>query len=132
MLADAHATRLVLITKYRHEAAFRMGSGETVGNGMIEGAGFYVDRTLMTRKANTSERARGFLAPYVYCQVSLIDLATSAIVKEQTMLGGFVRSAARGESGEAWDALTDAQKVNLLVRIARAQAYNGALQVIAP
>ncbi|HEY2629806.1 MAG TPA: hypothetical protein VGI57_11810 [Usitatibacter sp.] len=132
LLAESRATHLVLVTKYRHEATFRMGSGESVGNGMIEGAGFYVDRTLMTKKYGTSERARGFLSPYVYCEVSLIDLATSAVVKNQTILGGFVRSAARGESGEAWDALTDTQKVDLLVRIARGEAFKATTQVIAP
>lgn len=131
MLADAHATHLLLFTKYRHEASFPLGR-EHVGNGMIEGAGFYVDFTLMTRAIGTNERARGFLAPFAYFQVSLIDLATSTVLKNRTMLGGTTRSAARGESGDPWDALSDAQKIDLLLRIVRYQAFSATTEIIAP
>ncbi|MFZ3321766.1 MAG: hypothetical protein WA190_05290 [Usitatibacter sp.] len=131
MLAEIHASHLLLFTKYRHEARFPIGNS-LVGSGMIEGVGFYVDRVLVTRVAGSGDTSRGFLAPFAYFQVWLIDLATSTVVKNRTMLGRTARSAARGESGEAWDALTDAQKVTLLVRILRSEAFNATTEVIAP
>ncbi|HEY2629174.1 MAG TPA: hypothetical protein VGI57_08595 [Usitatibacter sp.] len=131
LLAQANATHLVLFTKLRHEARFPLGNYE-VGSGTIEGTGFYVDRILMTRVGGTSnDTARGFLAPYAYFQVTLVDLSASTIVKSRTVLGRANYSAARGESGEAWDALTDAEKVNVLMRIARREAYDATVEVIA-
>jgi hypothetical protein len=131
MLAGVNATHLLLFTKYRHEARFPIGNFQA-GNGMIEGAGFYVDYMLMTRIRDTSETSRGFLAPFAYFQVSLIDLATSAVVKNQTMLGRTTRSAARGVSGDPWDALTDAQKVDVLLRTVKRETFTATAEVIAP
>jgi len=130
MLTQAKATHLVLFTKYRHEARFPLGNYQ-VGNGMIEGAGLYVDQTKWTRVAGTNERAPGFLSPYVYFQVSLVDLASSTVLANETLLGATTRSAARGESGGPWDAMTDEQKVKALVGIARKEAFAGTSRVLA-
>ncbi len=130
LVAQANATHLLLFTKLRHEARFPLGNYE-VGSGMIEGTGFYVDRILMTRMADSSDNARGFLAPYAYFEVTLLDLTASTIVKSRTVLGRTNYSAARGDSGEAWDALSDTEKVNVLMRIAKREAYNATAEVIA-
>jgi hypothetical protein len=116
VLADVHATHLLLFTRLRHGASFELGNFR-VGSGMLDGAGFYVDSTLRTRRGDTQENAVGFLGPYVYMEATLVDLGSALIVGQKQLLETRTLSAARSTSGNAWDTLTMKQKVDLLVRM---------------
>jgi len=108
------ATHLLLITKYRSEAAMSAEKGH-LGAGKLEGLGFYVDHVTMTRRSDTDEIGEGFIAPFVYIKASLFDLKRSLLLREQSMTGSHVRSASRAEnSSDPWDALTPAAKVSML------------------
>jgi hypothetical protein len=129
LLKDSHVTHLILFSKYRHEAQFERGHSH-VGDGMLEGAGFYLEHDLMTRRGDTRERARGFLAPFVYFQVTVIDLASASIVKQESRLGSTLWSAARSESGNPWETLSSAQKIEALVRISRREVSSAIPELI--
>ena len=114
-ITDAQqVTHLLLVTKYRHDALLRLRSS-SVGSGQLTGLGYYMDKTTGTRRADTMERGTGILAPYAYFRISLVDMRTLKILREDTGLASNARSAARAPDGvDPWQALTDTDKVRML------------------
>lgn len=113
-LIKTGATRLLLITRYKAPARLQ-AAHDSIGSGSLEGLGFYIDRVYRTRRGDTGETGTGFLAPYAYFKVSLIDLATDSVLQDRAVTVSRVRSAARNEKGvDPWDALTPTQKVATL------------------
>ena len=118
-LRDAGFTHLLVISKHRGPARLRLAEG-TIGSGYLRGLGFYVDSTFKTKRLDTLETGTGFIAPYVYIRLALVDLATLQQVRERTITEGFVRSAARNEEGfDAWGAMKAEEKVSALQRLIR-------------
>jgi hypothetical protein len=108
------ATHLVLITKQRAEAKLRAGP-DTLGSGYLEGLGFYIDHSVLMQRVTTGESDRGFLAPYLYARVLLIDLSSLAVVREVRITANFPYGAASNpNAGNTWLALTPAEKVQAL------------------
>jgi hypothetical protein len=106
-----HATHLILIRKHRGDAAMRM-QVQYVGSGKLEGVGFYVDPTLPTRNLETNEIGSGFLAPFAYIKVTLVDANSMAVIREQTVEES--ATMLTGKSLNPLDALTPAQKTAAL------------------
>jgi hypothetical protein len=105
---------LVVISKYRGDAHLKVRSG-TIGSGKLTGLGFYVDAYKNMKNSNTGERGRGFLAPYAYLMISLVDLRTGAVVRSETAVETATRANVGPQSTlEPWDALTPDQKAHLL------------------
>ncbi len=80
-IAQAKAGTLVLITKHRADARLRVRQGY-IGSGKLEGLGFYVDTVHHLRDAENT-RATGFLAPFVYIDVTLVDTASHTIIGQE-------------------------------------------------
>ena len=114
----AGATHLILVTKLRHDAMLRLGSSHT-GSGKLQGLGFYLDFAKQTRRADTGERGQGFLAPYAYFKVSIVDLASGRVDGERDVVASMTRSTSRGETTHPWDAMTAEQKVGALRALIR-------------
>lgn len=115
LLKNRAATQLILITKHRSYAEFKLEHGH-VGSGRIEGLGFYMDNE--TRLLNTRSLAmgNGFVAAYVYVKVRLIDAETlevlkEVIVKESDLNGNF---SITSPQLAAWDSITSQQKITRL------------------
>jgi hypothetical protein len=108
------ATHLILVSKRRGEAKLRLVHSVT-GTGRLEGLGFYLDHQMRNVNSETQEVAIGFIAPYVYADVTLVDLATLDIVKSVpvTAAVGLFASRAQGGIGP-WDAITPNRKVELI------------------
>jgi hypothetical protein len=106
-----HATHLILIRKHRGDAAMRM-QVQYVGSGKLEWVGFYVDPTLPTRNLETNEIGSGFLAPFAYIKVTLVDANSMAVIREQTVEES--ATMLTGKSLNPLDALTPAQKTAAL------------------
>jgi tetratricopeptide (TPR) repeat protein len=87
------ATHLVIVTRHRGTAEIRMQDGH-VGSGMLEGLGYYIDRNFENMSYATGGSATGYIAPYVYLRVSLVDLATSVIERERFITSSRAISAA--------------------------------------
>ena len=112
------ATHLVLVTKHRNRAMLRLRDGH-VGSGYLEGVGFYVDHGSMARGVDTNDAEAGFIAPFSYMMISLIDLASGQIVSQQHAIGSNAAAPAPWERnvGNAWQRLDEKQKVERLTQV---------------
>lgn len=117
------ATHLVLVTKARGRARVQLRDG-MVGNGFLEGVGFYVDYGSLARGIDPNEAEAGFIAPFSYMMVSVIDLKTGQIVSQHQA----IRSRAATPStaglrernvGHAWHRLDEKEKVARLTEVIR-------------
>jgi hypothetical protein len=117
-LQNEKATHLILIAKHRDEAFFRF-TNSNAGAGTLEGLGFYLDGAIETRSGDTGETGRGYIAPYAYAKVTLVDSRTLKVLKSQTIKATMPVSAARaGDNlGSPWAALTSAEKVGAINRL---------------
>ena len=118
VLASAFArdavTHLILVTKYRGATSLKFRNSHT-GTGQLEGMGFYIDRVLPTIRTDTQERGTGFIAPYAYFKVSVIDVAARSVVRSEAVTASTTRSSARNiEGADAWGAMTAAEKLSSL------------------
>lgn len=118
-LQAAGAHKLILVTKRRGAAQLGMAQG-TVGEGKLQGLGFYLDGYKKIRRSDTGMTGVGFIAPYLYANVSVVDVATLTVESTVPVQTGYVVSSARNESGtDAWGALTPEQKPQALQRLIR-------------
>lgn len=108
------ATTLVLVTKHHGEARMR-DLNEKLGSGRVEGLGFYLDGNKEIYNRETATTSVGYIAPFVYVDVALVDLGSRTVVRRTTVEAGHVIEAAHNASGvNAWDALSAAEKVAML------------------
>ncbi len=116
-LQQSGASHLLLMRRHRSEASLKLAAAST-GSGHLEGFGFYIDKEFKVRRHDTRELGVGFLAPYAYFQVQLVDLASGQTVSEKTVHASSTVSSARNENGlDAWGALSAEQKVRALQRM---------------
>lgn len=130
IVRGAHATHLILASKYRHDAMLQLADGK-VGSGKLEGLGFYLDRAMRTISGDTREEAFGFVAPYAYFRLSLIDLATGKVVRDVPVFASVTQTAAHSETGNAWDAMTPQEKASALEALIRRETEVAVPRLIA-
>jgi hypothetical protein len=131
-LAREHqANRLVIVTKWRDEAQFSTRT-HRIGAGKISGLGFYLDPNARMERLETGEETFGFLAPYAYVSVALIDVASMKVIRSAPARES-VMSLPVASKGVvlAWDALTVEQKLNALERNLRTAVEAGTAAVLA-
>ena len=108
------ATMLVLVTKRHAEARLQTVQG-FIGSGKLDGLGYYMDTIRHVKSEDTQARSVGYLAPYVYVDVSLVDLATSTVVRRGSITSGYIiGSANKAGVVNPWDALDAKEKVDTL------------------
>jgi hypothetical protein len=111
------ASMLVLVTRHHGEAHMQSFNNK-LGSGRIDGLGFYVDGNKWIDNRDMGTTSQGYIAPFVYIDVSLVDLATGTVVRRRTIESGRVVEAAHNAQGaNAWQALTPAEKVTMLTRL---------------
>lgn len=116
------ATHLVLILKARAPGRFQVEEA-TAEAGALEGLGYYVDSTLIThRETEVALDTRGFLAPFAYVDLALVDLATGKVVARREAREAAPEAATKSESVEAWDTLPAAEKIRRLQGLLRKEA----------
>jgi hypothetical protein len=110
------ATHLFLITKRRDDANAQFTDGSSDGKGQLEGLGFYLDGSMTTKVSETGASGRGFVAPYAYINIALIDVASSRVIKKEkvTVSNPVSAGAAEKDIGNPWAALSSADKVRLV------------------
>jgi hypothetical protein len=110
---------LVIVTKYRGDARLALSDGK-VGAGKLSGLGFYVDNQMRTLNLESGASGEGFVAPFAYLTISLIDLKTNTVIRSESAMESAVKAAASaGTNGDPWLALTPAEKIALLDRLVR-------------
>jgi hypothetical protein len=115
LLKNRPVTHLVLITKHRGEAQFKLVESY-IGKGRVGGLGFYIDDSLVTINQKTLNSSRGVLAPFAYVKLRLIDAKTLEViaedhVKESTVVGN---SSATANGQQTWNILTGPEKIRYL------------------
>lgn len=130
--AETGARYLVVITKSKGDTrlAFR---NEKAGQGKLFGIGFYFDRITRVYQTDTGKSDRGFLSPYAYLTLTLVDLQTGAVVRtktanETTTIG----SAISATETHPWDAVPAEMKVRALNGLIRRAVAETVPQVLAP
>ncbi|MEP7154242.1 MAG: hypothetical protein ABI905_00610 [Betaproteobacteria bacterium] len=117
-LKNEKADYLVLIAKHRSESEFQV-AGFPDGTGLIEGLGFYLDGATIVDSREGSEAGRGYIAPFVYMKVWLVDAKTGKLLGRHTVKASTVISSARALDGKTspWAALTSAEKIGAINRL---------------
>ncbi|MEO5692182.1 MAG: hypothetical protein ABIQ72_03585 [Usitatibacter sp.] len=130
--AKANATHLILITKHRHRAMLRLSDGH-VGDGVLEGLGFYVDHGSATRGSGAmmGDVERGFISPYTYFKVAVIEMSSGRIVAEDYVVGSHAHQVEAGAIGNAWKLLTDEQKDAEITKLIRQEVARVVPMVLA-
>ena len=123
VLANAKATHLILITKHRHRAMLRLQDGH-VGSGILTGLGFYLDHGSPTKNSsvNMADSERGFISPYTYFNVAVIDIATGRVLAEEYVVGSNAHGVTSGTIGNAWKALSDQERDTQISNLIRDEA----------
>ena len=130
---EEHATHLILLTKHHGEAMLRVKHG-MVGSGKLEGLGFYIDRDSRLRRSDSdNDVSIGFLAPFVYVEVSLIEVASSTVIRHAAIVEGTTRALpGKTESVDPWDALTAEQKTQILQDMLSSEVKRTVAALVAP
>jgi hypothetical protein len=126
-------THLILVTK--HRADTRMNSGQvSLGSGRLEGVGFYVDRITRLQLLGTSERTVGYLAPYVYARVALVDLAAARVVAKREVTRGEVVTASQtgAGGGDPWGWLDEKGKLQALASMIERNIGEAVAAIVKP
>jgi hypothetical protein len=131
VLRGVDATHLVLATKYRHEARLKIDDGY-VGSGVLEGLGFFVDRTYEPRHVGTVAVAPGFLSAFAYFKLALLDLATGRVLREQAVFASETSMGIESTSGHPWDAMSAEQKVAAIDHLLRTETSIAMRKLLPP
>ena len=131
LLGNHGATHLLLVTKRRNAASFKLVDG-TVGEGMIAGIGFYVDTVTPLRHQGSNENSPGFLAPFAYLTVTLVEAGSLRVLKTGTALESTMSIISDSKSAaRAWDTLTAEQKVDALEAVIKSGVARAASAALA-
>jgi hypothetical protein len=115
LLKDRGVSHLVLITRLRANAAFKVRNGHT-GSGSLEGLGFFIDDTTLLRDTVTNDSSIGMLTPFAHVKLRLLDAKTLELVREGDAVESTIihRPSAVGNAMEMWTSLTSATKIDYI------------------
>ncbi|MDT9001857.1 hypothetical protein RQP53_21450 [Paucibacter sp. APW11] len=109
-----HATHFLMLSAFRAPAVVIDAQGVGVGNGWLEGVGYYIDRHAKVRRHEEGGERIGYIAPFTYFKLSLFDLASgkqlaSKVVNRAPMRADFDKGLA-----DPWEMLTMKEKLDML------------------
>jgi hypothetical protein len=114
----AGVQRLVLLTKHRGETQIKTREG-LVGQGRLRGLGFFIDTELEVIDQETLARSEGFLAPYAYFRLQVIDVAQSGLVLNRPIRASTSMAVPRPKGGSIWDGVSPEKKTQALLALVR-------------
>jgi hypothetical protein len=111
------ASHLILLTKHSGVAEMPFSNG-TSGGGQLQGLGFYLDGSVEVVSTESGQRRTGFVAPYAYFRMLLVDLKDSTLLRRIDVTAAQPVPAARNaESTDPWSALSQQEKMQLLAQL---------------
>jgi hypothetical protein len=113
LVKDKKVTHAVLITKLSYDGIPDLQKA-FIGSRSLEGVGFFVGRTPAPTGSDPMSAGPGFLSPFAYFQVTLVDLRTGQVLREEKGLASTAISATNTDSGNPWEALSGTEKVRTL------------------
>jgi len=118
LVKDKKVTHAILVTKLTYGGIPDLQK-PYVGNGDLEGVGFFVGRTATPAGLDPNGAGPGFLAPFAYFEIALVDLQTGQTIRREKGLASDLISASGTDTGNPWDTLSGQQKVNKLTDMVR-------------
>ncbi len=116
MLRSAKATRLILISGFRADTSIKLARNHT-GTGKLSGLGFFMEEVKLINEESL-EKSSGYLAPYAYLRISLIDVDSMKVLQEGTATASKVITLPiTSASSRLWDTLNAEQKVTELKEV---------------
>lgn len=114
----------IVISKFRGVAAIRLANA-TVGSGLLEGLGFYVDDMIRTLNRSDDTSSRGMIAPFAYVRVRLVEADTLKVLGEGTAKESIVIAHPSADSSgmDTFTKMSAAEKIKN-VRTALEQAMD--------
>lgn len=106
-------SHLVLIQPARGDAKLQM-SRQVAGSGKLEGLGFYVDTTISVERTDTNEVASGYLAPFAFFDMYLVDVATLDLQAEYRARASASLAEPGRQGTNPWNALSSQRKVEVI------------------
>ncbi len=126
VLGNTQAPHTILITRHRGDARFQMVDA-SVGSGRVEGLGYYIDNNESIQMSDSGETGYGYLAPFAYLKLSLIDTRTQAPIRHkivaESMLFPNIGRDAVGLS--AWNVMSAEQKIERTKNVLRVALEKG-------
>ena len=116
----AKVTRALLITKATYDGIPALQK-PYVGSGTLEGVGFFAGRTPPAPGMDPNSAGPGFLCPFAYFEVSVVDLGSGRVLRSERGLASNTLSATGTDTGNPWDTLSGQQKVKTLTDMVRAE-----------
>ncbi|MCV2351002.1 hypothetical protein [Paucibacter sp. Y2R2-4] len=114
VLKQLQASHLLLVRRHRGELIIKT-LREKQGSGMLEGLGFFIDRETPVTDGQNSETYRGFLAPFTYFKVSLINLSSGKLERESIVTQSEARISHRKEAAaDPWEVMSNVEKLEFL------------------
>ncbi len=111
-------THLLTATKLRTRNAVKLAGDQVVGTGQLEGLGFYIDYSIKVERVGAAESAQGIIAPHMYVQLTLIDLASMAVLDTRRITSNGVAAASRNPEGtDPWGAMSAEEKMRAITRL---------------
>ncbi len=110
-------THLVTATKLRSRNVVKLASSQQVGRGHLDGLGFYLDFGIRTQLVGTTAgQSQGLIAPFVYVQLTLVDVANLQVAGTQVITANTVHTPTGHVSAtqNPWDVMTPDQKMRAL------------------
>jgi hypothetical protein len=116
------ATHMILVTKFRHSPSDELAQVIT-SEMKLEGLGFVIDAQTNTRILDTGVIDRGYLAPYFYAKVALVEVATGKLIGSKSITASSSLSSAEvtQTDGMLWDVITAQEKTEALVRLIKSE-----------
>jgi len=123
----AKLSHLVLIQPARDTANLQMYRSVT-GAGQLEGLGFYVDTMLTVVREDNNHVTEGFLAPFAYFDVMLVDVATLDLQAIYRARASVAVAEPGAQGNDPWQALSTERKIELLRHLIQTEVDNAVRQ----
>jgi hypothetical protein len=130
-LKERGCTHVIAFTRLRADANLRAFNSR-LGDGQLEGLGFYLDRVTPIKNVDSLVSGVGFVAPYFYVRASLLDAASGRVQAMQRITEGEAIGAdTAAQAGDPWGSLPNSTKVQLLNNLVESQVLKAVPQLLA-
>lgn len=102
----------------KHRGTAKLALADTrIGQGMLEGLGFYIDTTVQTTIVGTQRSSIGVIAPFAYLKLLLVDTEQVKLVRSEYVENSFAIPVEPGTIGHPWDAMSAQDKAQAMERL---------------